>query len=1215
MGRADWIDSELAQQIRELLNNELKLSNFQSGVRNQEEEAALFFQDELFGGLLGFEQISGPTGRQPFDSIPVHDWPQAARTENAYLLSEKGNFRVVYIELESLTRTAERNAVDALISTDLRGAWALEGNYLAVFHERDSETWHLVTPYESDSTLAEGRSKLRRFTIGEGENHRTVAENISGLTATTPGVLSTRIDEAFRVRPVTRDFYDNYREWFGRMEDSHNESHDAEDAKRYAHLTLNRLMFLYFLQNKRWLGGRKDFIRWYLSQYRESDDEGCFHGKWLNALFFEAMTTPEDTPVEADLPEETAAVLEQLPYMNGGLFAPDSDAERRATLPDDLLAGAIEGFLDEYNFTITEESPYDVDVAVDPAMLGKIYESLIAEEERGEAGIFYTPREEVDLMCRMSLYEQFRDRDDDLDAGDDVRLTEFIFADAEGWEIGSADTTEALEAILHDLRIVDPGCGSGAFLVGIMQVLSELYRKVGRTPGYELKRQIINENIYGVDIKKWALRVAEFRLWLNLIKTEDEVPDRRPVLPNFTFNLQQGDSIVQTVGDQQLTMEALSRSPDPEVINGIADLEGLKQRYYDGEKELYEEINRRKEDLLEQHISTMIERKDAGTQQTFGGDTVDDDAAHVAERLRDVREELRSAEADSVFLWELDFSEVMLQGGFDIVIGNPPYISNEFITDPRYSAEASEELPEARRETVRERYKDQLEAYVQRTHGFNPDGQSDYYAYFFYKGHEVLRPGGTLSFITSDKWLDRGYGDDLQDVLLTRTDLRSIVANRLERSFEEADITTAITTFNKIADGARTVGDRPRFVSCSAPYARIADPEGMQMILGGDAGDSAGEGNSDDGRTEAAYRGEPLSIRETGLARIISVAGESLWRLGGGDAPEAQRGGRVEARGDYDGDAWGSVYIRTPTAIFEVLGQQGGKMSTLSDHGVESYLNTGGALKFYVVDEVGNAGDDLVRIRNRRSNEEFVVEERFLKPFVKGPGDIPQLRVTDDHADGARIVAIPPSTDVDQYQISEYIRHGEDLGFHERSGPSGRDPWWQPPTRAANGATVVLPRTHNNNHRSFYNPERVITGRFYRAHPDDDIARFVAGVLNSTFGNLFFEIYGDPRAEGALDLYTPDYRKMPVVDPEAVEDPSLPDGCEGLFNRPIESIFDEVGASSPEEVSLDAVKHDRRAIDEFVMGEILNLSEKQQREVYAGLVRLVDERINKADSV
>lgn len=392
------MSSKQAQEIRDRLDTDLSRGNFERDYRSPEEAATQFFQD-LFVQVLSFDETPSPLGDATWQDLPVHEWPNSARANAARLFAEAGNFRIVYVELEKLTRTAERNSVQSLTRSDKTSGWAIEGSFLMVFHSPEEDVWHLVTPYEEGTNdITTGRPVLRRYTLGEGETHRTVAKGLAGMDAG-KGRLAERIDEAFRVKPVTKDFYENYKNAFDTLSSElRQKGLEIEDAERYAHVTLNRLMFFYYLQKKGWIGERKDFVHWFHKQYEESGDEDAFHEKWLSTLFFDGMNQPEGENIDADLPTDVESVIAGLPYMNGGLFQPTEEDELDVFLSDSTLKSVIRQFLEQYNFTVTEESPYDIDVAVDPAMLGKIYESLIAEQERGEAGIFYTPRVEVDLM-------------------------------------------------------------------------------------------------------------------------------------------------------------------------------------------------------------------------------------------------------------------------------------------------------------------------------------------------------------------------------------------------------------------------------------------------------------------------------------------------------------------------------------------------------------------------------------------------------------------------------------------------------------------------------------------------------------------------------------------------------------------------------------------------------------------------------------------------
>lgn len=1191
------------QQIRDRLDNKLRSEVFEDKPGSYQDEATQFFQD-MFVELLNFEEYISALGDATWETLPVHEWPTDTRAKNARTFAKSGNFRVLYIELEELTRTAERNTIKSLTTTSSTGGWAIDGSFLAIFHAPGENIWHLLTPYEEESDdITTGRPILRRYTLGEGETHRTVASGLSQMDASNPGRLAERIDEAFRIQPVTEGFFNDYKEAFQRLSTELNDKGlELEDADQYAHTTLNRLMFLYYLQKKGWIGGQKDFIRWFHGQYESSGESETLHKEWLSALFFDGMNQPEGTPVNTNLPGSVSDAISDVPYMNGGLFAPTDLDKDPIYYSDEALEYVIQDFLEQYNFTITEESPYDIDVAVDPAMLGKIYESLIAEEDRDESGIFYTPRTEVDLICRNAVCEQLLQEYPESSQKTE-KVVEFVFSDVTNWDAKMPE----LEQRLKELRIVDPACGSGAFLLGMVKVLSELHRKLGNTIGFERKRELINANIYGVDIKEWAVRVAEFRLWLALVENEKEVPESRPVLPNLSFNLKTGDSLIQRVGDTRLTVKGLTESPSEEVQRGITELEQKKRDFFEGDRSLNEGINQLQIDILKEHIGEMIRRRDPGAQQTLSGSVseagVDTKAKEEIEQLREILSHIESEEPGSFFMWELDFSEVMLEGGFDVVVGNPPYISNEFITDPSYPQEKLKTLDDERRDTIQAEYKEQLENYVIDTYNFEPDGQSDYYSYFFYKGIEVLKPQGTLSYITSDKWMDRGYGSDLQEFFLTIGELQSVIANRATRTFKEADITTTISTINKRQDKSKRLAHSPRFISCSDPYSQIVTPNNMYQLLYAAC------------KSKATYRDEAFRLQQHQSARVVELLPESLWRLGGGQvSQESVNDDGIIPQGSYSGDKWGSMYLRAPDAVYDILEAQGERVGSLSEHGVSSYLNAKGAKKFYVVEQVDKKGD-LATIRNKEYGEEFVVEREFLKPFLGSPTDANTPRIKPEDVGDARIVVIPSEIDVDEYRIGEYIQFGEEKGYNQSSGTKTQTPWWKYPKKASESSVIVLPRTHNNNHRIFYNPEGVVTGRFYRSDPPEGESEFVATVLNSTFGSLFVEIYGDPRGQGALDLYTADYGKLPVLRFDDEHDAKVPASAQQIMEREIGSVFEELGANTPEEVTLDSVKSDRRVLDQFVMGDMIGLSDEQQLDIYRGLLRLVDERLKKADSV
>jgi type I restriction-modification system DNA methylase subunit len=1239
------------EEIQNRLDNYLFIDLFERDYRTTEEAATEFFQD-LFVEVLNYEETPSPLGDANWQNLPVHDWPSSTRANAARLFAESGNFRVIYVELEKLTKTAERKVVQSLTRSERTSGWALSGSFLAVFHAPEGDVWHLVTPYEEESDdITEGRSVIRRYIIGEGETHHTVSGALSQMDADKTGRLADRINEAFRVQPVTQDFYQDYKSVFENLtSELRMKGLGIEDADRYAHIILNRLMFFYYLQKKGWIGGRKDFIDWFHKQYQESTDQDCFHEKWLSTLFFEGMNQPAGSQVTVDLPIEVDDTISNIPEMNGGLFKKYGVDNSNVYLSDDALHGVIQGFLEQYNFTITEESPYDIDVAVDPAMLGKIYESLIAEQERGEAGIFYTPREEVDFMCRMALYEQFCERAGTLDRKAKGQIVEFLFREVQDWDSSDVGDTDELEDILHNLRIVDPACGSGAFLVGMKQVLTELYRKLGLSPDYQLKEQIINENLHGVDIKDWAVRVAEFRLWLSLIQGEDEIPEQRPILPNFSFKLRRGDSLIQTVGTGELlSFEEIRRGATDEVFQALQGLEEVKEQFFAGGINDPDQIQQQQIKLLTKYIDQRVEslEDEATTQHTLGGDATEQSkktAASIKQKiadLQDIKEQVETGDLDD-FIWELDYPEVMIDGGFDIAIGNPPYVRQEDIIDQGINPERIQDMDNSEVSSLKSEYKEGLRNFVEHQFDVKPYKTSDLYLYFFFRSIDILRDNGTLSFVTSNSWLDVDYGVRLQEFLLTNGEIDYIFESRTQRTFEEADVNTIISIINKRDQDSLSAPTE--FVSTYTGYDQFLSMNKLHSLLavGG------GSGN------RLQFQNEEIQISNNDTWRSVSIPAESLWRLGGGKTSDPNEDGSVTPQGKYKTGKWGK-YTRAPTVFFEITS---GTSQSLSNLGNECELQRGtrtGANQFFylpskyydvtvdghtlILQSTGNWPDDDYETQLEIPKEYWMHETeegwepnlilKTSKSFDTTIFDLDSLKI----GESLRYVLVidKPESDL-KGGIREYIKWGEtydpsqdDLGRKTTGFPSsvsGRGVDWYDLTEDLTRGDILPMKNINTRHVYWFPNQRTwIDDRLHGIEvPGDEMnRRFLAGVLNSTYGTLSCEVNGRVNlGQGALDIATDDHKlaiipKLDEVDEDLKK--KIASQFEKLGSRSVTSLFDELGATEPDQVSFDSVRDDRLELDQLVIQELLGFDQNTHLNVYRGTLNLVKQRIEKAESV
>jgi hypothetical protein len=991
-----------------------------------------------------------------------------------------------------------------------------------------------------------------------------------------------------------------------------------------------------------------------------------FHEKWLSALFFEGMNSPEGGEIDTNLPSGVETTISGLPYMNGGLFQPTEEDKSNTFLSDSALKSVIEDFLEQYNFTVTEESHYDIDVAVDPAMLGKIYESLIAEQERGKSGIFYTPRREVDLMCRLAIYEQIHNEDSDLSEETCSQIVDFVFTEPENWERSGKDLDE-IKSLLRDLKIVDPACGSGAFLVGMKQVLLELYRKLGVSIDYEFQERIVNENLYGVDIKDWAVRVAEFRLWLSLVEGEEQLPHKRPVLPNFSFKLREGDSIVTTIGDESLTFGEIERSATGEVYQQLQQVQELKSEYFYGESDIDENsVRGEQRKLLTKYIESRIQnlRPYTQTQQKITGGETDESKKEAAEaeteiaRLENIQEHIEAG--DEFFMWELDFPEVMFSGGFDVVISNPPYVRRERLVPQSIPGEIVDDMTKKERTSRADKYVDGLSDYVERRFGTGLSRWSDLYVYFFFRGFDLLDEGGSLVYVTSNSWLGVNFGDELREYLLEELDLRYVFHNDVQRTFEEADINTAITVANN-----RIRGDgATQFTSFQEPYEETIQFETMADFL---------EGVKDPGN--------PFKFQYHSSRRERILPRTTLWKEGGGEVSTDSENPTTQLRGSYSGDKW-MKYLRAPDIYFEIDRRED-IFTTLDELGEVNTALLTGANPFFILPQPGDANRNWsaemvestgdLRLTSKENNTKIDLEpDYWMHPLSEeGVGNGESLDTSqwghtyeDDSGEiyvpnhilkssrNRNHIETPPKNsdgilfragNVEKDELKpgglKYINWGKDYE-PSRGGPfpdrdntgdnlwNGDSSWYNVEERSGSKrrnisecvGDLVWPR-------AFFKRLFVIrpsigrllsTDSFYavQLHNQEDADRICAQ-LNSTLWLFIIEIKGRVNlGQGALTNMSSEVDSFPIIEPDRMTwDGEIQTTYNEFVNREIGTIFEELGATSPEEVSFETVKDDRRQLDSQIMGDLLGLSEEEQLTVYRGLLDLINNRVKKSESV
>lgn len=693
---------------------------------------------------------------------------------------EKVDVLVVYLTTESKlerARTAIRNFVaDHLKARDEKDA------ALVAFVSPTETQWRLSYVKMEYATVEKESGKVgvetrltpaRRFSymVGEGESCHTAQTRFLDLlqdTSTDPTLA--QIEEAFSVEAVTKEFFGKYAELFGdinaaleKMVGKDKTLRDEFTAKGvntvdFAKKLMGQIVFLYFLQKKGWLGvekgkdwgtGPRDFLRRMANgAYGKYDN---FFNDILEPLFYDTLAT--DRGHEAWCSRFKC----RIPFLNGGLFEPLWDYDWKKTdilIPNKLFTnnefveegitgtGVLDVF-DRYNFTVNEAEPLEKEVAIDPEMLGKVFENLIEENRRKGLGAFYTPREIVHYMCQEVLINYLdtavtgmrADIETFVRLGEQISHYEAVDAKyAVKMPKNIEKNAKGLDDALKSITVCDPAVGSGAFPVGMMTeivrarcALTPYFNDVAERTAYHFKRHAIQNCLYGVDIDSSAVEIAKLRLWLSLVVDEEDVKQVKP-LPNLDYKIVVGNSLLAVEKDL-FNNEAFKR------------LEALKPRYFDE----FDHVHKAK---LRKQIESVIH------ELTHGKEAFD---------------------------FEIFFSEVFHQkGGFDVVIGNPPY---GMVTD-----EAAKAYYEAQ--------------YV------SAEGRFDTFELFLERAVKLDKPsGGKMMFIIPSPVLTNVYSRKLRRFLLEETSLSEITSFGLE-VFDEPTVHSSIIGSSRPSRGNNLVAIR-----------------------------------------------------------------------------------------------------------------------------------------------------------------------------------------------------------------------------------------------------------------------------------------------------------------------------------------------------------------------------------------------------------------------
>jgi adenine-specific DNA-methyltransferase len=774
-------------------------------------------------------------------------------------------------------RTMQRNFIASYLKT--RGE--KEAAVVAYFTD-NADDWRFsyVRMEYKEAVTESGKVKVKEeltpakrysFLVGKNEpNHTAKQQLLPLLQSDSSGPALSELKDAFSVETVTKQFYQDYKGLFGKLtvelkriieKDSKikKEFKDKSiDTANFAKKLLGQIVFLYFLQKKGWLGVGKDdkgdFKSWgtgpknFLRQIHEKKyiRYNNFFNDVLEPLFYEALATerPSDYYSRFNC---------KIPFLNGGLFEPIGEYNWQETdilINNDLFSEIFKTF-DQYNFTVREDEPLEKEVAVDPEMLGKVFENLLPENLRKGQGAYYTPREIVHYMCQESLinYLDTAINTGEISLAQEKSTQGKLFGTPEPKQLGLKTTgyktviprkdienfickgefaiehdtakeegttsykyqvdesirknAQLLDEKLKTIKICDPAIGSGAFPVGMMHeiikarnVLTTYLEDKTKRSIYKFKRNCIQQSLYGVDIDPGAIDIAKLRLWLSLIVDEDDYHNIK-ALPNLDYKIMQGNSLIEEFHGISLNLEKEKKSEKPvnmQLFNVNKDLDKLIENLHNKQDRLFLSTHPEEKQLLKRKVedavveifhyelqrsneeyfrelTTIEDKVKIIPQKKNKKEYYDKEKAKLDKRYKfdftavenELREMTRGNRVRNFFPWKLYFADVFRKnGGFDVVIANPPYVGEK----------GHKEIfrPIADSEFGRKYY----------------NAKMDIFYFFFHKGIDIGRLSSSISFITTNYYITATGAKKLRFDFKNRTTIKKLINFNELKIFDSA---------------------------------------------------------------------------------------------------------------------------------------------------------------------------------------------------------------------------------------------------------------------------------------------------------------------------------------------------------------------------------------------------------------------------------------------
>ncbi len=583
----------------------------------------------------------------------------------------------------------------------------------------------------------------------------------------------------------------------------------GDQAHEFAVRLIGRIIFCWFLREKKSSNGISLIPDDILS--KEASHTKDYYHTILAPLFFEVLNRPFDNRT----PKFTENGYSKIPYLNGGLFSDDDidqykfDKSLEISVPGivdvpDVWLQRLFDLLERFNFTVDENTSFDTDLSIDPEMLGRVFENLLArinpetgETVRKSTGSFYTPREIVDYMVDSSLIEYLADKTD-VDRVKLEALVSYELLDDMGNELDQNEGEKVLEA-LSTLTVLDPACGSGAFPIGMLQkivfVLTILDPEAkwwlkkqlqGATP--ELRREfenkgvdyirklgVIRQTIYGVDIQPIATEISRLRCFLTLVVDEliDDNQENRGIkpLPNLEFKFVTANSLVKPPTEDSEINTSLFEDFGARLSGKVRDYFGA----HGPEKiSLLHDIRDLIDDKVDQNTSYVLNNYGLYKDDRFTDAYNQKNVSRNTKLLKDAdswKSYKNIFKHKPVNFFETKYFFPEVETGFDVVIGNPPYIRHR-------------DLPKA--------FKDYLKDIFA-----TGNTTSDIYCYFYELSFNLLRDGGFGTYITSNKWLRANYGKNIRSFLKKNTKIVEVI-DLGSNQFNAATVDTNTILYQKI---------------------------------------------------------------------------------------------------------------------------------------------------------------------------------------------------------------------------------------------------------------------------------------------------------------------------------------------------------------------------------------------------------------------------------